>query len=343
MRHLDELTPLLARQRLLPLLGARLRGIAGVLPDPFLERVEAATEAARRLAHAQTVLSLRCLAALEHAGVRAVALKGPLMSEELHGAPGLRQSDDLDLLVSPENVDAALAALAQLGWRSHVADGSSLHHRLEHATGLPSVELHWRVHWYENRFAAAALARSVRRPDGVRRLAPSDLLVCMLLFYARDGFVGLRAPVDLAAWWDRYGCSVADPLQATMQEHPALRRALGTASVALENLTGVPARALVGDPTPVSTTALRLANPLFAGSREQVMAEMAVVDGLLAPSRRTLTFVRRQVILGQAELRAREGRLANAHAIRVAGHQLLHAIRLSARCARAAVRPSAAA
>lgn len=313
-----------------------------MVPDPFLARVEAATEAAARLAHAQTLLTFRCLAALEDAGVRAVALKGPLMSEELHGAAGLRQSDDLDLLVSPHEVGAALAALAPLGWRSRRPDGSSLHHRLDHATGLPSVELHWRVHWYENRFAAAALARSVRRPDGVRRLAPADLLVCMLLFYARDGFVGLRTPVDLAAWWDRYGPDIAVPLRATMHDHPALRRALATAAVALENLTGVPTRALIGDPTPVSNAALRLANPLFEGSREQVMAEMALVDGLLAPSQRVLAFVRRHMIVRHAELRVRDRRLDDAHALRVAGHQLLHAVRLTARCARAAVHPSGA-
>ncbi|MGZ4330333.1 MAG: hypothetical protein ACXVXL_20250 [Solirubrobacteraceae bacterium] len=68
---------------------------------------------------------------------------------------------------------------------------------------MPRVELHWRVHWYEDRFAADALEpaeRPVARAP--LRMLPADGLATLTLIYARDGLSGLRTPADIAAWWD---------------------------------------------------------------------------------------------------------------------------------------------
>jgi hypothetical protein len=53
-------------------------------------------------------------------------------------------------------------------------------------------------------FSAAVLERSLL-VDGMRRLEPVEQLAALLLFYARDGFLGLRFVADIAAWWDRHG------------------------------------------------------------------------------------------------------------------------------------------
>ena len=66
-----------------------------------------------------------------------------------------------------------------------------LHVRLLHDAGLPDIELHWRVHWYEAEFGALALARAESGPDGVRRLRTEDDLAALMLYQARDGFAGL--------------------------------------------------------------------------------------------------------------------------------------------------------
>src|SRR4029079_8012665 len=79
-----------------------------------------------------------------------------------------------------------------------------LHRELFHET-LPPLELHWRIHWYEESFAAAALARAQPTNEGWRRLQPADELASLLLFLARDGFAGLRQTVDVAAWWAALG------------------------------------------------------------------------------------------------------------------------------------------
>jgi hypothetical protein len=54
---------------------------------------------------------------LGDAGIRPLALKGPVMATELYGDVGLRPSGDLDLLVRPHQLTTARRALAAAGFR----------------------------------------------------------------------------------------------------------------------------------------------------------------------------------------------------------------------------------
>lgn len=126
-------------------------------------------------------------------------------------------------------------------------DAPRAHH---HPHGTPGVELHWRVHYYEGRFAEAALRRAHRLVHGYgRRLRREDELACLLLSYARDGFAGPRLASDLAAWWDRHGARLAlrpeGVLHSTLRYRPELRRAIVTAARVTERVVGVPAAAIV--------------------------------------------------------------------------------------------------
>ncbi|QUL36899.1 nucleotidyltransferase family protein [Erythrobacter sp. JK5] len=61
----------------------------------------------------------RAIDRLGEAGIAAVFLKGPVLSETLYGDPAMRHSVDLDLLVSWRDFRPARAVLGELGYRLH--------------------------------------------------------------------------------------------------------------------------------------------------------------------------------------------------------------------------------
>jgi hypothetical protein len=330
---LDELS----LQRLVPLLGGRLLESADAPPE-FAAAVREETDAAREAGTLLELVTLRVATALETAGVANVPLKGPLLARQLHGDPAMRYSRDIDVLVTRADFAPAVEALRGLGWRPETSVNGEpiLHLRLLHDEGLPEVELHWRVHWYETEFGARALARAVPGADGVRRLSDVDGLAALLLYHARDGFAGLRHPIDVAAWWDQRAEAGAEPLLApVVRAHPELAGSLHASAVVLERLVGVPARALVdvaGDLPWGARRAIALANPLMRGAPEQITADVSLVDGLLAPKGCRRDFVRRRVLPSGRDLpsTARRRPLAIArseHAARLLRRYLIAAAR----------------
>ena len=329
----------LAAQRLVALLGGRLLEMVGTrAPTAFADAVRAETEALRQAAALMELATLRVATTLEAAGIANVPLKGPLLARTLHGDPGMRFSGDIDVLVTHDNLRRAVAALEPLGWR--LQDGAAdpvLHLALTHGAGLPKVELHWRVHWYETEFGARALARARPGPDGVRRLHATDELAALLLYHARDGFAGLRHPTDAAAWWDAHAASPGAAVLAPVAvEHPGLTRALSASAAVLDVLVGVPAARLVeADPAWGARRAAGLANPLMHGTPQQITAEISLVDGLLTPAGQRAASLRRRVLVDPCQLPTRTARRPIALA------RVEHALRLTRRMLYAAVRPRA--
>jgi hypothetical protein len=341
----DALLDALAVQGLVPLLGGRLLELADA-PARFADAVRGETAAAGRAGALLELATLRVAAALEAASVPNVPLKEPLLTRALHGDPAVRVSRDIDVLVARGALHRAARALAPLGWRPQDDGGEPvLHLVLAHDEGLPEVELHWRVHWYEDALGGRVLARAAPAPDGVRRLAPLDELATLLLYHARDGLVGLRHPIDVAAWWDARGAPAQDgaapadgPLLApVVAAHPALAGALGASAAVLDRLVGVPAQRLV--PPAPETWAVRravaLANPLMEGEPQQITAEIALVDGLLAPAGGRGAFLRRRALPSARELPERTA----ARPLAVARTE--HVLRLARRCSLAVIRPRA--
>jgi Uncharacterised nucleotidyltransferase len=326
-------------QGLAPLLGKRILEAAGsAAPRAFARAVSEATRASHDAGALLELTTLRIATALEAARVANVPLKGPLLARELHGDAGMRSSRDVDVLVAADDLGRAADALASLGWRPKAGQATDplLHLALVHDAGLPDIELHWRVHWYESEFGAKALARAQVGADGVRRLRGPDDLAALMLFQARDGFAGLRHPADVAAWWDAHATDRGPPLLTPIvAHHPSLRRALTASAALLERLVGVPARRLVDMPDQLpraSRCAIALANPLMRGSPEQIMAEVSLVDGLLSPRGERIAFVRRRVLPSAVELPGSSGErhlgLARAeHTLRVAGRYAVAVLR----------------
>jgi hypothetical protein len=302
----SHLTETLRTRKLLPPLGPRIIELAqGRASEDFCSAVAAAIEAGRRQGTFLQLISQRIMTMLADAGIASMPLKGPLLGEAIYGDPGRRLSSDIDLLVAPESLSAAVEVVRELGYvppTDHVlADGLPLlHFVLEHERGeLPPVELHWRVHWYERSFARERLLPAGDLADGWRP-ARVDELAALLLFYARDGFLGLRLVSDVSAWWDVYGSELpVGAMGELVDDYPALARVITAATNAAGQMVGLPGeRVLSGThrPSVRERVAVRLADSNPQSSESQLYADMGLVDGLLAPPGGFGAFVRRQLL-----------------------------------------------
>lgn len=325
-----RLVELLVQMRLLVLVGGRLRklGFTG-LAELELE-LEAFGETARHWGTLTELAGLEILARLESAGIPAVPLKGSILARQLYRDVGARTSVDLDVLVAPQDLRAAVAALEEIGWRWQrdiPRNGGLplLHETLLHPA-LPRVELHWRVHWYERQFAADAVARAVKpSADAPLEMEPMDGLITLMLFYARDGFAGLRYPADAAAWWDGrcVGSPGPGPTELVTDRYPSLVAPVSVAASLLSTLAGVPAQPRRDLPFRWRVAA-GLASPFLEGGRRQAEANAGFTDLLLAPPSAAGDAVRR--VLGNAPDHSpqrtpsgpRHGRATWAHVLRVA-------------------------
>ncbi len=170
---------LLRRNRLLPRLGPRLVERADGRTDEFAATVTQAIDATRRHSAFLQLIATRVTALLTDAGIRCSTLKGPQLSEILYGDPGRRPSGDIDLLVAAEQLYDAVEVVRTLGYDLPTdyieSDGLPLlHFALTHERGaLSPIELHWRIHWYEQSFARDRLLAPIDEPSppgGPRRL-----------------------------------------------------------------------------------------------------------------------------------------------------------------------------
>jgi hypothetical protein len=302
----SRLAETLHRRGLLATLGPRVVELArGAASEEFAAAVAQAIETGRRHGAFLQLVSTRAIAMLADAGIRSVALKGPLLGEAIYGDPGRRPSSDVDLLVPPEQLRAAVDVIRGLAYGAptdYVYDSGLplLHFALVHERGeLPPVELHWRVHWYEGDFARQRLLPPTGGPPGDWRPTPVDELAALLLLYARDGFVDMRLASDLGAWWDVYGAALAPgALGELLSAYPALAHAILAALGVAENIVGLPVPRIIGDMPKLGLRermAVRLANPHPHSSRAQIYADIGLIDGLLTPPGGFGGFVRRNV------------------------------------------------
>jgi hypothetical protein len=308
------LTQLLRDGRTLTMLGPRILATGGELAsDEFQAALASALEAGR---HQEVLLQLAgslAMDALAEAGIRSAVLKGPLLGEAIYGEPGRRPSSDVDLLVPAGDLHSAVEVARGLGYEGPIdhpmADGlPTLHFSLTHKGGeLPPLELHWRIHWYERRFAHERLLPPSPESPNDWRPAPEDELATLLLYYSRDGFTGLRQACDLGAWWDRFEPEVRDgTLDETSAAYPELAPALTAALARAKSAVGLPGSPSRRALEPRQRIAVQLAarEPVFR-SKEQLFAEIGLIDGLLTPPRGLAAFVRRQVVPPHEVIRER--------------------------------------
>jgi hypothetical protein len=342
----SQLTETLCSRRLLTVLGPRILDLAdGRASEGFADELNAAIQAGRRQGALLQLISIRIMAALAAAGIRSSPLKGPLLGEIIYGDPGRRPSGDIDLLVDPEQLHAAVEVARGLGYAAptdYVEHRGMplLHFALVHERGeLPRLELHWRIHWYERGFARERLLPHIADPTSSWRPAPADELASLLLFYARDGFVDLRLAADVGAWWDVFGPALQpDGFAELLADYPALGHVLLVAVKVAERVVGTSTTHMLSDMPRLGVrdrVAMRLANPNPRSSQPQLYADTAVVDALLTPRGHFASFVRRQVLPPGEVLHDRARRTPDqrgitplGHGVRVLGRYVLTITRL---------------
>jgi hypothetical protein len=295
----DVVLTLLRRLNLVALIGGRLLEADAPVHPPFAREVTDAIEAARGRGGVFDMITLGVLGMLEKAGIRAMPLKGTALARDLYGDPGLRTSIDIDVLVGAQDLAHAVSVIAKMGWiaQERAPGGLPLLHETLVHPELPRIELHWRVHWYETRFAADALRRAERpAPGEPLRMQPADELASLLLFYQRDGFAGLRSPADVAAWWGNNHRRLGDgnATNVLARRYPSLSAPLTVAGDVLSGLVGVPL------PPPRSAGlrqrwARAIANPFLDGDVAQIRANASLVDLLLAPADGHLSSIGREL------------------------------------------------
>lgn len=343
----EDLAETLRSRRLLATVGPRLLELQPATRDSeFAAMVQDALEEGRRHGGLLALITLRLAAGLADAGIACSSLKGPLFAEAVYGDVGRRRSGDIDLLVAAEDLRRAADVIGGLGYlppRDHERrDGLPLlHYSLVHPAGeLPPIELHWRVHWYERRFARERLLPGGGEPPSWRP-APADELVALLLYYARDGFLDLRLACDLGAWWDRFATELpARGLADQIAAYPELRRVIEAACRVGERTVGIPAQRLISRESGRlrGALAMRLANPHPTASVPQLHAEIGLLDGLLAPPGGFPGYLRRQLFPPRAVLASRaqgsgdrRGSTQAGHSVRVVARYVLTLKRLAAR------------
>jgi hypothetical protein len=169
-----EYLRLVDRHRTPALSWAALRRVPGIaIPEPAAQELQKRGDACRKQAIKHCLLLAQLLKAFNGAGIPAMSLKGPILSHELYGDVGLRQSKDIDLAVTPGDLGRAQACLDTLGW--HLDSTwfpltprqweSFLRHEHElqfvDPGGDSVLELHWRNEWDTPAQYSACWARSI--------------------------------------------------------------------------------------------------------------------------------------------------------------------------------------
>jgi Uncharacterised nucleotidyltransferase len=339
-RNVDwvRLAEMLRWRKLLSTLGPRIVELTdGSTDGAFAAAVDQAVAAGRRQGALLQVVAAQATGALMARGIPSVILKGPVLAEALYGDAGRRLSTDIDLLVPTERLWAAVEVVRGLGYVAppdHIEESGLplLHFALVHEHGaLPSVELHWRIHWYERSFARERLLPPAANPGTDWRPALEDELVALLLFYARDGFVDLRLATDLGAWWDIYGDKLPrGAVEDTLRAYPAFARAVPVAVRVAERVVGLPAMKIVGDmhrPGLRGGMAMRLADPNPSVSEHQLYADIGLIDGLLAPPKGFGAFIKRKVMPPRGVLEGYALHSSDGKAISPLGYSLRIVVR----------------
>jgi hypothetical protein len=169
-----EYLRLVDRHRTPALSWAALKRVPGLeIPDEARQQLQKRSESCRMQAVKHSMLLAGVLKSFHRAGIPVMTLKGPLLSLELYGDVGLRQSHDLDLACALGDIRRAQACLENVGWRldstyfplSPRQWESCLQH--EHHLGFVYphgdclLELHWRNQWDDPGLTSARWARSI--------------------------------------------------------------------------------------------------------------------------------------------------------------------------------------
>lgn len=200
--------------RVVPLLSAAvLANEAQRVPPEVVADLNSRFRHCAQKGFAYAVELRQLLGSLRQAQIRCIPLKGPVLTMGSYRRMGLRDFDDLDLLVTPADVPGAVAVLARLGYSgwdipvrrlaSHLSTESE--HNLICQERKVTVDLHWaigRKYFTMPMDFEALWQRTVRTKligAEVPDLCAEDLLLFLCYHGGKHLFVRLAWICDVAA------------------------------------------------------------------------------------------------------------------------------------------------
>ncbi len=186
-----EYLRLIDRHDVTVLSWAALNRVPGVaIPEAVAQRLQKLSEAYRIHAIRHSLVLTGILREFNRVGIPVMPFKGPLLSFALYGDVGVRRSFDLDVAVTKENLQSAMACLENIGWKLDGAQSclsrrqwngfleNGHHLNFTHSTTRSCLELHWRNYWETSETVDARWLRS-RTSDWngcmIRTMCAADL------------------------------------------------------------------------------------------------------------------------------------------------------------------------
>ncbi len=156
----------------------------------------------------------RIFRAMEATGITVVPFKGSCLAEAVYGNIALRSMGDIDLWISPSQVDEACRVMRELGYesKSKADRPQALQDALTgetqfFRTNMPLVELHWTIFPGEWLRHTSVISEEILwqrtvpfQGEMVRQLAPEDAVVQLCIHLAVNhqmSEIGLRTMMDL--------------------------------------------------------------------------------------------------------------------------------------------------
>jgi hypothetical protein len=310
--------------RVVPLLNRALTANSkDLVPGDVLEDLRMANllNAMRNLMLAKELIHI--IESMEDQGVSVIPFKGPVLALLAYGDLSLRQFDDLDILISPANIEKADQLLICLGYEEEKQQGSiskaqkaaMLKYQHHHHFHSPHSKIHIEAHWtlspelYSFHQDTANLWNRAELVDlenrKIRGLSAEDTLVLISDHAARHRWNRL-------AWI----CDVAMLLQfkslnweVVMDQAKEWRsmRALLLGLLLAKNLLGAPLpdeiNKRIMEDQPVRNLASRAVNQLFPGGKA---SEESPIDPVMRNIQDQLFYIEaRERFLDRARLRLR--------------------------------------
>lgn len=209
------LTRIAARHRVEGLVHAGLARCGAAGPAPVIEALAFRAREIAAASLSQAAESVRLQAALDLAGIANLVLKGAAVEMLAYGELGRKAAWDIDLLVAPGNVTAALGVLAKAGYDLAHPRGLTVSEfatfvelarecELRHPKLGLAVELHWGLADSPvllRQVTAASPTQWVSLAGGVRlrTFADEELFAYLCVHGAMHGWSRLKWLADLCA------------------------------------------------------------------------------------------------------------------------------------------------
>jgi hypothetical protein len=209
----EQVLRLVDHHRVVPQVYSVLAELSHLLPAEPLDALRWRYQDNARRALWFTAELQRVLSHLESAGIQALPYKGPVLAKALYGDVTERQFSDLDILIRPEDVLKAKAALRALGHEcspelrqqeepAYIASGCG--YVFHSPAGRNLLDLQWRIvpRFYSIEFDVAGFLDRAEEVilDGctLRTLRGEDLLLVLCVHAAKHVWVQLSWLCDIA-------------------------------------------------------------------------------------------------------------------------------------------------